>query len=93
MADHPRVLLTVSGPIPETLDDDVADRRRPRADYRVMAEAMGADVVDTIEARRASGLIGRLLERAGPGPLLAWYCWRHRTRYDVVLTDGEQVGL
>ncbi|MEM9038269.1 MAG: glycosyltransferase family 4 protein [Actinomycetota bacterium] len=93
MGDRPRVLLTVSGPIPETLDADVADRRRPRADYRVMADAMGADVVDTVEARRASGPFGRLLERSGPGPLLAWYCWRHRSRYDVILTDGEQVGL
>ena len=30
---------------------------------------------------------------SGAGPLLAWYCFRNRNRYDVLLTDGEQVGI
>jgi glycosyltransferase involved in cell wall biosynthesis len=87
------VLLTVSGTIPATLDVDVAAGRRPRADYRVLAEHLGADIVDVQHAREEGGRVARLLARAGGGPLLAWYAWRHRRRYEVIVTDGEQVGL
>lgn len=89
-----RVLLTVSGVIPADLDADVAAGRRPRADYRVVADRLGADVVDVAAALDATGAVGRVLHRlGGAGPLLAWYAFRRRDRYDVVLTDGEQVGL
>ena len=87
------MLLTVSGAIPTTLDDDVASGRRPRADYRVLAEHLDADVVDVPRARNEGGRLGRLLARAGAGPILAWYAWRRRRDYDIILTDGEQVGL
>lgn len=92
---HPRrVLLTVSGSIPPDVDAQVADGRRPRADYRVIADVVGADVVDVDAALTASGRLGRLLHRAaGTGPLLAWYCFRRRREYDVLFTDGEQVGI
>lgn len=102
MGDHPavgadpaqrRTLLTVSGTIPATLDDDVAAGRRPRADYRVLADRLEADVVDVAGAKRALGRLGDLLGRGGAGPVLAWYAWRRRRSYDLVLTDGEQVGL
>jgi glycosyltransferase involved in cell wall biosynthesis len=94
MTAQPKVLLTVSGSIPADLDEQVASARRPRADYRVIAEATGADVVDVELALSRSGRIGRLLHRAaGAGPLLAWYAFRRRRRYDVLLTDGEQVGI
>lgn len=89
-----RVLITVSGSIPEGLDDDIAAGRRPRADYRVLADRLGADVVDVYSALDACGRSGRLLRRlGGAGALLAWYCYRHRRSYGAVLTDGEQVGL
>lgn len=88
-----RTLLTVSGVIPATLDADVAAGRRPRADYRVLADHLEADVIDVTGAERALGRFGSLLGRAGAGPVLAWYAWRRRRNYDVILTDGEQVGL
>lgn len=91
---EPRVVLTVSGTIPERLDDDVAAGRRPRADYRVIAERLAADVVDVPAALGATGKVGAAAHRVGgPGLLLAWYLLRNRRRYDVVLTDGEHVGL
>lgn len=93
-AEPSRTLLTVSGVVPRDLDQQVASGRRPRADHAVIGRALDADVVDVTEARRACGRTGRLLHRiGGAGLLLAWYCFRHRTRYDVVVTDGEQVGL
>lgn len=89
-----RVLLTVSGTIPDDLDDHVAQGRRPRADYRVLATRLGADVVDVPAALAATGRVGALIHRvAGVGALLAWFAMRHRAKYDVIVTDGEQVGL
>ena len=89
-----KVLVTVSGTIPADLDDHVAAGRRPRADYRVLAQRLHADVVDVAAALASTGRLGRLLLRfGGPGVLLGWYLFRHRNRYDVFLTDGEQVGL
>jgi len=89
-----RVLLTVSGVIPDDLDALVAAGRRPRADYRLMAAAFDADLLDVTEALRTTGRLGALLQRAGgPGLLLAWASFRRRSRYAVVVTDGEQVGL
>ncbi len=89
-----RVLLTVSGAIPEDLTAMIEQGRRPRADYLELARAFGADVLDYGEAQRARGRVGRALARLlGEDALLAWACFRRRKRYDVVFTDGEQVGL
>lgn len=89
-----RVLLVVSGEIPAGLAADVEQGRRPRPDYLEMGRAMDADVVDVAEARRRAGRVGRLIERVGgTTALLAWLCFRQRTRYDAIVTDGEHVGL
>jgi glycosyltransferase involved in cell wall biosynthesis len=88
----PAALVTVSGDIPPDLDQQIAAGRRPRADYRELATALDADVVDVATA--TSGRLGRLLRRVGGGPAaLAWHCVRHRKQYDVVLTDAEPVGF
>jgi glycosyltransferase involved in cell wall biosynthesis len=89
-----RVLLTVSGAVPTDLDQDVARGNRPRADYAELARELGADLLDVPAALRTTGWLGRALARiGGPGAVLAWACFRSRRRYDVVFTDGEQVGL
>lgn len=94
MSEARPVLLTVSGFIPEELEDDVEAARRPRADYVVMAEAFDADVADVAIARRETGRLGHIIERAtGVGGLLGWYCFVNRKRYDAIVTDGEQVGI
>jgi glycosyltransferase involved in cell wall biosynthesis len=87
-------LLTVSGSIPPDLDEQIAAGKRPRADYRMIAAAADADVVDVDRALAESGRVGRALHRAGgAGVLLAWYAFRNRRRFEVLLTDGEQVGI
>lgn len=94
MAQRRPVLLTISGSIPLGLDADVSAGLRPRADYRVMAAHMDADVVDVDRALSELGLVARLIHRVGgAGTLLGWYSFRHRRNYAVVLTDGEQVGI
>jgi glycosyltransferase involved in cell wall biosynthesis len=88
------VLLTVSGVIPADLQEAIENGRRPRADYVELARAFDADLLDYAEARRTAGRFGRLIAKvAGDNTLLAWSCFRRRKGYQVVFTDGEQVGL
>lgn len=89
-----KVLLTVSGTVPDDLDAQVANRQRPRVDYLEMAAAMRADLLDHGAVERQSSGIGRVLLRVlGNDVALAIACFRARKRYDVIVTDGEQVGL
>lgn len=89
-----RLLLTISGTVPDRLDEEVAAGRRPRTDYRVMAERLAADVVDVGKAAASTGRVGRLIQRVGGnGALVAWWAFRHRRDYDVIVTDGEHAGI
>jgi glycosyltransferase involved in cell wall biosynthesis len=72
----------------------VAAGERPRADYFEMARAWDADLLDYAAARRETGRLGRWLAQiGGPDLALAWACFRRRSRYRVIFTDGEQVGI
>lgn len=94
MVDARPVLLTVSGTIPADVDEQIASGKRPRADYRELAAAFDADIVDVERATTGLGRIGQILARPlGPDISIAWSCFRARRRYEVVVTDGEQVGL
>jgi glycosyltransferase involved in cell wall biosynthesis len=93
MAERRAVLLTVSGRIPATLVADVADGVRPRADYIVLAAAFDADLVDVEIAEAANRLAPVVHRLGGAGLLLAWHCFRRRHDYEVIVTDGEQVGI
>ena len=89
-----RVLLTVSGVVAPDLAEQVARGARPRADYHELANAFDADLIDYAAARRSSGWFGSLLERAGgPDLMLAWACFKHRSSYRAIFTDGEQIGV
>ncbi len=88
------VLLTVSGTIPEDIAAQISQGKRPEADYMAMARIFGADLLDYAAARQSSGWFGRLLEKvAGSNVLLAWTCYKKRSQYRVVFTDGEQIGI
>lgn len=87
-------LLTVSGTIDPRIEQQIAQGRRPRADYLELAAACRADLLDYAQARREQGWIGRAIERlAGPDVLLALATFRRRKSYQAILTDGEQVGI
>jgi glycosyltransferase involved in cell wall biosynthesis len=91
-----RILLTVSGVMDPQRPEQVRRGERPRADYLELAGALGAHLLDYAGARRLTGgsLLARLLERlGGPNLLLAWACFGRRNRYDLLFTDGEQVGI
>lgn len=89
-----KVLLTVSGLIDPNLEDQIARGERPEPDYVRMASVFPADLIDYAAARRLGGRVGRLFEKiGGPNLLLAWTCYRLRGSYQVIFTDGEQVGI
>ena len=89
-----RVLLTVSGVIPDDLEDAVAVGRRPRVDYVQLAAAMRADLLDYGAVRARQNSVGALIERCfGANVMLALACFRRRLDYDVIVTDGEQIGI
>ena len=91
MAD---VLLTVSGTIADNIDEEIANGKRPLADYIAMAQAFNADLLDYPKARAQVGWFGRLLERVGgPNLMLAWACFQMNGRYRIIFTDGEQIGI
>ena len=89
-----RVLLTVSGTIAENIEEQIAQKKRPYADYMAMADKFGAELLDYNETRRQSSWVARLLEKiGGPNLSMAWYCFTKRHDYDVIFTDGEQIGI
>lgn len=88
------VLLTVSGNIAPDIEEQIAQGRRPLADYIGMARAFDADLLDYRKAREETGWVGSLLDKIGGGNLLlAWRCFQDRQKYRVIFTDGEQVGI
>jgi glycosyltransferase involved in cell wall biosynthesis len=89
-----KILLTVSGEIDPQIEEKIARGERPLTDYIAMARGFPADLIDYRTAREIGGWIGRLLEKiGGPNLMLAWACYRQRGKYQVLFTDGEQIGL
>lgn len=88
-----RMLLTISGAVPATLDDDIAAGRRPRADYRAIADSLGAELMDEPTAQRVSRLARLAARVAGPHVGLSVASWRTARDVDVVITDAEHTGL
>jgi glycosyltransferase involved in cell wall biosynthesis len=82
----PRVLIVVSA-------DAARDTEKgPRRDYQVLAAALRARILDRSAVGRSP--IARGLRRiAGPHAAQAWLAFQSRWAYDVVITDGEHVGI
>lgn len=88
------VLLTVSGAIHPTIEEEIGAGRRPQADYLAMAKTLNADLLDYSKARLVTGRRGKMLERlGGPNLMLAWACFMLQDDYRLIFTDGEQVGI
>jgi glycosyltransferase involved in cell wall biosynthesis len=82
-----QVLLVISAD-----DASVAHPSGLRKDYRVLAETLGADLVDRSDVRRSR--VAQCLARfVGVAAMQAWLAWRKRSAYDVILTDGEHIGI
>jgi glycosyltransferase involved in cell wall biosynthesis len=82
----PRVLLVV------TADRATPAPTAPRKDYHVLAERLQAATLDRTSVRESR--LGRALARVlGMAPAQAWLAFRRRRQVDVIVTDGEHIGL
>ncbi len=89
-----RVLLTVSGLKSPNVESEIAEGARPLADYVAMSQSTDAQLLDWSALEREASLLTRAIRRvAGRSVALAHHIHGQRHRYDVVITDGEQVGL
>jgi glycosyltransferase involved in cell wall biosynthesis len=89
-----RVVLTVSGTVAPDTEDAIATGARPLADYTAIARSTGASLLDWSRLRAESSRSTRIVRRLGGDNLaVAHHLYRQRKALDVVLTDGEQVGL
>jgi glycosyltransferase involved in cell wall biosynthesis len=87
-----RVLLVISAQPSPDLPGTIAEGREPRRDYYALQTALDADLLFRDEGNHSG--IGRALRRIGGARLaLAWEAFRRSQAYDVVYTDGENVGL
>src|SRR5579859_1241432 len=85
-----RTLFVVSATSPSGAM--VAASDGPRKDYHVVAQALGATLLDRSEVKRGSPLT-RMLARLSVPLAQAWLAFCRRADYDVVLTDGEHIGI
>ena len=89
-----RVVVTISGEVAPGYEEEFERGDRPLADYKAIADAANADLLDRRDVKERAGLLGRIIERvAGPNVAMAVQLFRERNNYDVIFTDGEQVGL
>lgn len=88
----PRALLVISAQPTSAMRARVAAGEEPRRDYDQLQAALDADILFPDDARGTR--IGRFLaRRAGVRVALAWAAFTRRHDYDVIYTDGENVGL
>ncbi len=90
----PRVLLTVSGNVAPEVHDAIDAGLRPLADYVAISRATNAELLDWEHLRGEASATTNMVRRlAGHSVAIAHHIWRRQEEYDVVITDGEQVGL
>ncbi|HEY6202661.1 MAG TPA: glycosyltransferase family 4 protein [Candidatus Limnocylindria bacterium] len=82
----PRVLLTVGTDTTRDTSD------APRRDFTVLAADLEATLLDrsAVERSRVARAIQAVL---GFAPAQAWLAYRRRDAFDVIVTDGEHVGI
>jgi len=81
--------MVVNADLPHGLN---SDSRGPRKDYTALAAALDASVLDRTLTERS--MAGRLIRRVlGVSVAQACLAFSSRHQYDVLLTDGEQIGI
>ena len=87
-----RTLLVISAAVDDDARQAVADGRWPNKDFLDLADRLQADIVDYRAVERSPRW--RAVRRAiGMWPAQVLIAFSRAARYDVVLTDGEHLGL
>lgn len=87
-----KVLLLITADDVDAAREQVREGVSPRKDYLDLADALGADVLDSpaVRANSTARRIERIVRR-GAGH--AWLASRILSQYDAVFSDGEHIGL
>src|SRR5947209_7658843 len=91
---RPRVLMLVPSVAKRDTAEAVARDAHPTMDYVALQQATGADLLDyaSLEAGSQPAL-ARLMRRAGRDAALAALGYSRRADYDVIFSNGENVGI
>ena len=87
-----RTLFVVSANLPDGLPDDPPVGEAPKKDYVAIARRLNADVLDWSAARKHP-LLRLLCSAVGIAVVQALLAFVQRRHYDVILTDGEHIGI
>jgi glycosyltransferase involved in cell wall biosynthesis len=85
-----RTLILAAGRFGNEMREKIQSGREPRLDVFEIAAALGADVIDYLDADRGASWVSRA---AGASAGVAYLGFRARDRYDAILTTGEDIGL
>lgn len=89
-----KTLILAAGRFGEEMRASIAAGREPRLDVFKLAETLGADVIDYLDADRSKSKRVRALSRSlGASAAVAYLGFELRDRYDAILTTGEDIGL
>ncbi len=90
----PRVLMLIPSTAKRGLSNAVQADTHPTMDYFALQERLGADILDyaALDAGASPALV-RLARRAGRDVALAALGYGRRKQYDVIFSNGENVGI
>jgi glycosyltransferase involved in cell wall biosynthesis len=88
----PRTLFVVSVNLPDGLSKEPPRDEAPKKDYAAIAQRLNADLLDWSAARR-NRLLRLLCAVLGLAVVQAVLAFGRRHDYDVILTDGEHIGI
>jgi glycosyltransferase involved in cell wall biosynthesis len=86
-----RTLLVIAAEPGVRSAAEIAAETRPRPDYLLLRDALGASLLLPAEAR--TGLVGRLVGRRALPLALAWAAFRRQRRFHAIFSDSERIGL
>ncbi len=90
----PRVLMLVPSVAKQGIADAVRGDAHPQMDYYALQAELNADLLDyaALEAQ-SNPLLVRLAQRAGKDAALAALGYAQRQKYDIIYSNGENVGI
>ncbi len=89
----PRTLLLIPSYAKRGIDADVAANLHPTMDYFALQTRLGADLADYASAEADQHLLVKAARRAGLDAALAMHGFLRSRDYDVVFSNGENVGI
>ncbi len=90
----PRVLMLVPSVAKQGIAEAAQADAHPRMDYYALQEALNADLLDYAALENPSNpLVARLAQRMGKDAALAALGYAQRDKYDIIYSNGENVGI